>query len=554
MNRARWITSAATFLALWLLGALVLAGGLRDRLETAAREALGEEASLHGRLDKLKVTFEGQEARLSGTVRTAHDREAAARVVRHLVRAPLPLFGRLGTQFNPVAAVHDEIEIAPHPPGWLLLAATGPEARLLGSAASEHEARDLARSLQETWSSQGGRIEGMPEVDATHHDEADNVAASLRGLPAPRPGAAVHVARIGGPWQTLPLERPDEGLQADLVRQGVTTGQWQDQVRPVLHAVRQAHEAQRKAAEEERRLAALPPGHVFIASRNSEVTLRGELATEAVKRALLDEALLIFAPFRVNDEIRVSSRRRPGDDFPPLTTALLPPDKNTAGGKALFLGFDHAAWEPVDWQVSSDAQPWNADLPLGLPAELLREDSAAVINWLQGAARPAPPVSTRSAFITLALFDGRAVLCGRVAEESTRLQIIAAARRAYAARMLVMHDSLRVDGGCRPFRGLLHTVKSLPPPPDKATEGIFALAVPAESWVVLPVTADLVEAGGLHRTGRFSPTIPASLVEERSQEALEQLRTWLALLAPQGEEQPVLRSPQSGGREKTDFQ
>ncbi|MGV3663430.1 MAG: BON domain-containing protein, partial [Prosthecobacter sp.] len=222
MNRARWITSAATFLALWLLGALVLAPGLKGRLETAAHAALAGESSLHGRLGRLTLAFEGQQARLSGTVRTERDRETAARIARDLVRAPLPLFGRLGMHLNPVASVQNEIEIAPHPPGWLLLAATGPEARLLGSAASEFEARDLARSLQETWSSQGGKIEGMPEIDGESHDEADNVTTSLRGVPVPQPAAAVHVARIGGPWQTLPLERPDAGLQADLRRQGIT--------------------------------------------------------------------------------------------------------------------------------------------------------------------------------------------------------------------------------------------------------------------------------------------------------------------------------------------
>lgn len=542
MNRARWITSAATFLALWLLGAAVLAPGLQARLEAAAAAALKAESSLHGRLDRLTVAFEGQQARLSGTVRTEHDRETAARIIRGGVRAPLPLLGHAGRHLNPVASVHNEIEIAPHPPGWLLLAATGSEARLLGSAASEFEARDLARSLQESWSAQGGKIDGQPGIDAESHDEGASVAASLRGVPPPRPAAALHVARIGGPWQTLPLERPDVGLQADLLRHGATQEEWQALVLPALHRVREAHKDQRKAAEEERRLAALPPGHVFIASRNSEVTLRGELATEAVKRALLDEALLIFAPFRVHDEIRVSSRRRPGDDLPPLSTALLPSDKEPKG-KTLFLGFDHAAWKPVDWQVASDAQPWKADLPLGLRADLVQDDSAAVIDWLQGAVRPAPPVSTRPAFITLALFDGKAVLCGQVAEESTRLQIIASARQAYGARMLVMHDSLRVDGGCRPFRGVLNTVRSLPSPPRLPTEGVFALAVPAESWVEFPVTADLVEAGGLLRTGRFAATLSATLVEERSQEAIEQLRAWLALRGSQGEEAPHLTQP-----------
>lgn len=534
MNRARWITSASTFLTLWLLGALILAPGLQEKLEAAAHAALSKEATLQGRANRLTVAFAGQQAMLSGSVRTEQDRETTAEIVRDRVHSPLPLLGRFGMGLNPVASVHNEIEVAPFPPGWLLLAATGPEARLLGSAANEFEARDLARSLQESWAAQGGKIDGMPEVDGDSHDEAATVATSLRGVPPPRPAAALHVARIGGPWQTLPIERPDVGLQADLLRQGVTKEEWRDLVLPALKLVREAHEEQRKAAAEERRLAALPPGHVFIASRNSEVTLRGELASEAVKRTLLDEALLIFSPLRINDEIRVNARRRPGDALPPLTTALLPSEKS-GSGKALFLGFDHTAWKPVDWQVANDAQPWKADLPLGLHADLVQEDSAAVIDWLQGAAKPVPQDTTRPAFITLALFDGKAVLCGQVAEESTRLQIIAAARQAYATHLLVLHNSLRVDGGCRPFRDVLDIVKSLPEPPKLQKQGVFALTIPGESWVEFPVNADLVEAGGLNRTGRFSQVLPAVLVEERSQEAIEQLRAWLALRGPQDE-------------------
>lgn len=186
----------------------------------------------------------------------------------------------------------------------------------------------------------------------------------------------------------------------------------------------------------------------------------------------------------------------------------------------------------MDWQVADDAQPWQADLPAGLTAGLVKDDSAAMIDWLQGGGKAMPLVTTRPAFVTLALFDGRAVLCGQVAEESTRLQLIAAARQAYGTRLLVMHDNLRVDGSCRPFRGVLHVLKSLPEPPAAAREAVFALATPTESWVVLPVTADLLEAGGLQRTDRFSAVLPAALVEERSQEAIEQLRAWRANLHP----------------------
>lgn len=532
MNPARWITSAGILLVFWLLGALLTASGLQERLELAARSALAGQTALAPRLARLRVTFEGQQARLAGSVRSEQDREAAVAVVRDQVRAPTPFFGSLGLRLNPVASVRDDIQIAPLPPGWLMLATTGPEARLLGSAATDFEARDLARSIQDAWGSLGGRVEGLPTVDSERHDEAPAVATSLRSLPPPQPVPALHVAPIGSVWRALPLEESDTTLHDQALMLGVTETEWQEQVAPALRRVRSAREQQRRATEEARRLAALPPGHVFVAVRDGEITLRGEVGTEGVKQSLLDEALILFASHRLHDEIRVSARRRPGDDFAPLTTALLPPGKSKAG-KTLFLGFDHEAWKPVDWQVAHDAAPWKDQLPSGTDAVLLQGDSAAVIDWLQGAAKPAPPVHTRPAFLTLALFDGKAVLCGQVAEEATREQVIAAVRRAYAPRFQVQHDHLLVEADCRPFRSLLNTLKSLPPPSLDPTSAILAIAAPAESWRVLPVTADLVEAGGLGRSGGLSSPLSPALVENRSQEALEQLRDWRSSLHPQ---------------------
>lgn len=546
MNRARWITSAAAFLTLWILGTTILAPSLTQTLEAAAREALARHSTLTPHLDGVVVTFEGQEARLSGRARTVQNRADAVAVIRDQVRVAA-LMG-LGTSLNPVAGVRDELVVVPYPAGWLMLATTGPRARLLGRAASEFEARDLTRSLQETWSAQGGTIEGMPGIDSEHHDEATHVSATLRGAPPPQAEAMAHVARIGGPWLALVLDNSDSALREQAFGLGVTQAEWETRVLPALQEVRATHAHQRQAADELRRLSALPPGHIFLASRDSEVTLRGELATEPAKRALLDRALQIFSPSRVHDEVRVSSRRRPGGELPPITTALMPTNEKNGSGKVLFLGIDNEAWKPVDWQVAEDAQPWKSDLPTGLDATLLKDDSSAVINWLQGAAKPPHLLNTQPAFITLAMFDGKAVLSGQVAEESVRAQIIAAVRQTYAPRFVVMHDNLRLNGSCQPFRSILHTLKSLPPPPPPNTDGWLALAIPAESWLILPATRDLVEAGGIDRTGRLPKGLSAALVEDRSMESIEQLRSWLVLRGPQSKSEGAPRTSQPSPR------
>jgi hypothetical protein len=73
----------------------------------------------------------------------------------------------LGQTLNPVSAVHNDIEIVPFPPGWMLLAAHGAKATLLGEAATEFEARDLARSIKESWSAKGGSVSGSLKEKAS---------------------------------------------------------------------------------------------------------------------------------------------------------------------------------------------------------------------------------------------------------------------------------------------------------------------------------------------------------------------------------------------------
>ena len=186
----------------------------------------------------MRLAFDGQQAHLTGSVRTLQDRLTVETAVRDLVRAPTPLSASLGLRLNPVSAVRNEIEVAPYPPGWLLLAATGTHARLLGTAANDYEARDLARSVQENWSTQGGMAEGTPDTDGESHDEAINVTATLRGVPAPQPTTQAHLARIGQPWQEISLNKTDAALLTEARALGVTTTEWQNQILPALRGLR----------------------------------------------------------------------------------------------------------------------------------------------------------------------------------------------------------------------------------------------------------------------------------------------------------------------------
>ncbi|MCB1277199.1 BON domain-containing protein [Prosthecobacter sp.] len=533
MTRARWIISAVTLFALWLIGALIVLPHLQRDLETAAQSVLARQPALEKRLDRLHLVFNGQQAHLTGRVRTPEDRHVIEAAVRDLVRAPTPLTGGLGLRLNPVSRVINDIEVSPYPPGWLLLAATGPGARLLGAAATDYEARDLARSVQQSWSAQGGSSAGTPEVDGKNHDEAASVSTTLRAVPIPKDTAQAFLARIGQPWKELSLNQTDAELHTEARSVGVSEEDWKSMVLPALHRLRETFQQQHLARTEQERLAALPPGHLFLAVRDQEIVLRGEVGTTAIKNVVLNEAFAAFAPRLIHDEIRVSAQRRPMGDFGPITTALLPETKGP-GGRSFFLGLSDDAWVPVDWQTAPKEQSWKTKLRSGLQTAMLLDDSTALTGWLQGEGTysPSRPSETVPAFITLALFDSKAILSGQVAEESVRAQLVAAARRTYGPRILVISDDFHVRGDCRPAARVPHTFQSLPPPPAASDAGVFAIAVPGDTWKVIPVTHELVEAGGLAKSGQIPNSLPVGLVEDLSAEAMEQLRLHLTAPSP----------------------
>lgn len=527
MTRTRWTLSAVTLLALWLIGAFLLVPRMQHELETAAKQTIAQQSTLAQRLGRLRLAFDGQQAHLSGSVRTIQDRLTIEATMRDLVRAPTPLSASIGLRLNPVCAVQNEIEVVPYPTGWMLLAASGKRARLLGTAASEYEARDLARSVQESWSVKGGRAEGDLGADGKKHDEAANVSATLRSVPEPQHSTQAHLAIIGQPWREISLEQPDESLRAEALSLGISEIEWQQRMLPALHELRDTLQQQRAAETENNHLAKLAAGHLFIAVRDQQVILRGEIGSAAMKRAILDDAISVFSPRRLVDEIRISSERRPTGDFGPITTALLPLPKEP-NGKSFYLGLSGKAWKPVDWQIAREAQPWKTDLPTGLDAAKLQNDSATLIDWLQGADTVMlAPAEPQPAIVTLALFGSKAILSGQIAEESLRAQLVAAVRQAYAPRILVLSDELRINGNCRSSGSAFHTLKSLPTAPAADSAGIFAIATPDSIWTIIPVTLELVEAGGITKSKLLPAGTPAALIEQLSAEAIEQLRIHL---------------------------
>jgi hypothetical protein len=527
MTFTRWIIATATFAACWCVGAFALLPRMEAKLARAADEALTAQLTLTGRLDRVQVLFEGQTARLSGKVRTVQDQLIVGSTIENLVRAPTMAASAVGNRLNPVTAVRNDIEVAPFPAGWILLTTDGPKARLIGTAATDVEGRDLVHAVVESWSANGGQVEGRLGADLQSHDEAANVTATLSSIPAPPdagPRVEAHLARIGGRFEQLKLAQSDDALHDHAAQLGVGDSEWSEHLLPLLQDLRRQQTVVATQEKESARVSALPLGHLFVAVRDSRVLLRGAVGSAAIKRAMLDEALEVFTTRRVHDAIRVDAGRRPVADFPRLTSALLPA-ADAGEAKAFHLGISGQAWQALDWRGAAEAKPWVHPLPAGIEDAFLTDDSKALTNWLQGGADDMPESApTQPAFVVLALFDKKALLSGQIAEPALQAQLLSAIRKTYSPGIRIDFDSFIVRGDCEPAEDVLHTAKSLPPFGEAP---LFAIARPGKTWTLIPVSRDLLEPGGLRRSGLIPDDLPPNLIEQAAADAIEQLRMHL---------------------------
>ncbi len=527
MTRIRGLIAALWLLAFWLAAALVVAPRIERDLTAAAKAATQD---LPTGYTEAEIRFDGQQAHLSGRVRWDSQRQQIQSVLKDQIRLP----GWLGADWNPVSQVHDGMELSPYPPGWLMIAAHGPRGLLLGTAGTDFEARDLAVQIGGRWSENGGYLDNRLQADPARHDEAAEVRATLARIPLPRQNgggdsAQIQVARIGGDWQRLVPEAKDDHLQKQVEALGLRSIDWEKAVLPAIQNVRRYQEDQRALAAEAERQSKLPPPHLLVACRDKRLLIRGEVATLSLKRELLNSFIDTLPEWRVLDDVRVNPQRRARADFGPITAALLPPenpkDPKTAG-KSLFIGFPGSAWQELDVLAGSDTQPWKEVLPKDLPPALLNDDSRMVLEWLQGSAKGIPklPVRLQPSFLTLTLTPEKVILAGQVAEESSRTQILEAARQKYAGRALVLAEGLLARGTCEPASDLEQTLRSLPALPEPGTPGLLAFARPGQVWKSLPAAEKLAQPGAVAASGLLPQEFPAAMAEDTFLEGFDHLR------------------------------
>jgi hypothetical protein len=527
LTRREWLIAGACLLLFAAVVVFGLAPRLQETLTKSAQSLVAKMDSSTGgaRFDRVTVTIDGQRALLSGTVRNEPDG-------RHLLQALTHDLRTSGNVFNPISKVSADgtLKVRPLQAGWLVAAVTGFDAEIVGVCATEREREALEASLRSRWPVWRGQIHFALQVDPRRFDESTSWLATVRALPAPETrgikSARLLTAQIGHSWTDVPLVPPQAEkapiptppLPPPLQALGITLNEWQERLAARHDKVLAHYQSEAAWQAEQLRLSQLPPAHVFLAKRQDQVLLRGEVFDLEAKRAVIAAIMAALPGTRILDDLRALGSRRPGPGIGTLNAAQILDGKD---GKAFALGLPGKPWAPLDWETARESQPWSNLLPSELQANLLIEDSALLIDWLQGANAGIPtlPSPPQPAFLTLAVFQNQLILGGRLAEESLRLQIVSAIKRTYPSGY-TLSDQITVSGSSTASESVQHTAQSIPVRTGDPL--LFALARPGQAWQILPPTT--VAALATLPVEETLQGLPAALIATAFENAIEEIR------------------------------
>ncbi|MCB1227446.1 MAG: BON domain-containing protein [Verrucomicrobiales bacterium] len=526
MTRRRWLQAALTLILLWMLGVVWIGRGLEGRLDAVAAQAVQElDASSEGqRFAAVAVDFSGQRAHLSGEVRSESDARRIARLVRDELR--LTPEARL----NPVTklVVDEALKIKPRPPGWLVVAVAGPEVAVRGVCSTEVERAVLEELLRARWSLPGAKLSLSLQTDPRRYEDAQDLGRTVASLPIPtrRGPEAVSLAagRLGEVMEELDVNAADTAIRGLPVLKEVDARTWRDFLQPQLQHLRVVRTEELAWQTEQERLAALPPAHVVAGLRGDQMLVRGEVGDKADHRDLLARLMAAFPGVRVLDDVRVTGQRRPQGRFGSMPAEMQAADE---GSYQVVAG--------EDWRAGSEAE--SGEAREAEVREGLKLDGAVVANWVRGenAGIPRLAPEPRRPFFTLALYAGRAVLGGEVADEAERSLMLEAVKRAYPADWVVV-DEVVVSGACGPMRNLEHALRSLPEPPQEMPPVLLAVTGGTGSWGTAPSAKVIwrTEALGEAEAPWLPPGVAVGRVALAWQLPMEEIRALGLVARPKG--------------------
>lgn len=484
-------------LILWLIGALIYLPYMEPKLEDAAKAVLANPDHA-GLFANVKVTFSGQEAKLTGAVATADEKKKATAIIAKDIR----LKGWFTGAMNPVTAVHnDQLAIDPEraptrPRPWLIVAVYGSNQRMDGVLNTPDQRLQLLATIP-------GKLP-PPTLPLNNQVViAENALptaawdATIAGLPdltaTPPDQATIAVSACDGHWSTLPATASNEEIAAALHATGIKDHEiahalaklrsWKPPTPAELQqqATRKAAEeaaAKAKAkAEEEAKAKALQapvapnanPPYVGATGAEGSVKLFGILPTAADRDAAVNAATKAFPTYQVDG---AAIQLDPSRVLPQGQTPSFPPPPADAKPFVCLSTYDgtHKLYP---------AEVFNSEIARDFPAITFAKDEiAAGLNDFRLRLTAAGTLPHDEPCLAL-LTDGKTLtLSGEVADPAAKEAIVTAVKAANPGFELA--DQLAVTALVAAVPTLQPTLDSVP----KLTPATpaAAAATPGQPW------------------------------------------------------------------------
>ena len=446
----KWIWyGVAGVVVIWLFAAWVLLPQTSRSLGELTQSLLGE-AKHQGAFADTRVTFSGQEARLTGTVGSSEDRQLAGEITEKQVRAT----GDIGEKWNPVTAVDNQLRVdagwnQEHPKPWLGAVLFGNEIKLSGIVASSELAGKAVIALKSKMP--GTEVADITLVRAGARPSLDwdgtlTAAPDLKSLPSVAKSGTAAFSACDGKWTFCPGDADDDQIIKLASASGVEPSL-------ALGLVNQLKDA--KAQQDEKlRIASLPAAYAAVSVLPDAVHAYGHLFNADEKSRLRASLANAFPGRTIEEHIVTSGDVRPGADWAiPLST--LPSANQKAFSFSMVPGEKAALWS-TGGTLAEMTQSLSPRLPATFEAypplyshfdgwrkdTLAKEAKALAESKAKAASVPAasspmtdtktPPTKQMPGYVGWTLDSNRLYLFGSLSSEAARNQVIEAAKSAFA--------------------------------------------------------------------------------------------------------------------------
>ena len=434
-----------------------------------------------GRFHDVKVHFVGQEAVVSGRVDSTHDLQDALNFVKNDIRSGN---GWWAGRWNPVASVRNELTLRP---GFFLLLRQGKNALLAGETANDQEHDQLLQAVV-PWL--GEKAETL-----LFHTAVERVPASLaptleslKALPIPTNADPVLLAAtLGEKVQTLDLSASEDTLNA-LFQQN----NWPWELGSALPKQSRIWTTQ---AEEAARQMELPLPHVMLLAAGKNVYLRGEVATEGLKEAIIGAAAVVYKDQTLQHEIQVTDKRRVIQEAGE-TLSSFPVMRDASEPGVLAVATPGSAWRiaKLTEENFTPAALGSLNLqPEKVPASLLEADALVLserhATHLKNLADMAAAAQLPASFLAILGVGETIMVRGEVSSEPVKQAVIKGVKQFYPTSEI--QEEIRISSKRRPVtpEELTPLTNGLPVAAAVSSAGMMGFAVPGSAWTRADIPA-----------------------------------------------------------------